>query len=143
MAYIPINAKWYVGELIEQITVEGDPRSVVHKNLILIRADSPEQAYEKAVALGHEAEDSYENPAGKKVRTVFRGLGELNVIHDDLDHGTELLYEEHIGVTNEEIEKWVQAKNELTIFRPTGPLKSPDYRVREVVEDAVRFHNDS
>lgn len=143
MAYIPINAKWYIAEVIEQITVEGDPRTIAHKNLVLIRADSPEQAYEKAIALGHEAEDSYDNPAGKKVHIVFRGLGELNVIHDDLDHGTELLYEEHIGVANAEIEKWVLAKNELTVFRPTASLKSPDYSVREVVEDATRLRNDS
>ena len=36
MAYIPTDAKWYVAELIEQITIEGDSRSVVHKNLVLI-----------------------------------------------------------------------------------------------------------
>ena len=82
MAYIPTNAKWYISELVEQISVDGDPRNVVHKNLVLIRADSPEEAYQKALLLGREREISYENPAGKQVRFRFRGLSELNVISD-------------------------------------------------------------
>jgi len=32
MAYIPTDAQWYVAEIVEQITVEGDSRNVVHKN---------------------------------------------------------------------------------------------------------------
>src|SRR5437762_11462660 len=59
MAYIPENAKWYIATLIEEITVQGDARNVVHKNLVLVRADSPGEAYEKAQLLGKQAEASY------------------------------------------------------------------------------------
>ena len=81
MAYIPESAKWYLAEIVEEIIVEGDARNVVHTNLVLVRADSPEEAYEKAVQLGTAVEMSYENLAGKRVTFRFRGLHDLNVIH--------------------------------------------------------------
>src|SRR5260370_3823593 len=119
MAHIPPEAQWYVAELVVEITVEDDPRNVVHKNLVLIRADSPEEAYEKALSLGREAETFYENPAGKQVRFKFRGLSELNVIQDELDHGAELLYEQKVEVSDEEIKRWVLPKELLAVFQPT------------------------
>jgi len=63
VAYIPENAKWYLAALIKEIVVEGDSRNVVHKNLVLVRADSPEQAYQNALDLGKQSEICYENPA--------------------------------------------------------------------------------
>ena len=50
MGYIPKNAKWYLAELVEEITISGDPRNVVHTNLVLVRADSAAEAYEKSLA---------------------------------------------------------------------------------------------
>jgi len=82
MGYIPKSAKWYLEDIVQQITVEGDPRSVVHTNLVLVRADSPEEAYQKAIELGAVGDQSYENPDGKRVTFRFRGLHDLNVIHD-------------------------------------------------------------
>lgn len=139
MAYIPINAKWYVAELVEEITVEGESANVVHKNLVLIRADSADEAYEKAQARGREAEDSYANPAGQQVCVRFRGITELNVVHDELEDGAELLYEEHVGVDSAEIQKWIPTKHQLAIFRQTERRKSPDYSAAEIVEDAERL----
>jgi hypothetical protein len=136
MAYVPPNAQWYVAELVEQITVAGDPRSVVHRNLVLIRADSPEDAYEKALLVGSDGEDAFENPAGKKVRIVFRGLSELSVVHDELDHGAELLYDERIGAPDEEIKRWLRPKEQLSVFRSIDRDKSPDYSSGEILQEA-------
>jgi hypothetical protein len=85
MAYVPNDAKWYLAWLVLEIIVEDDPRNIVHINLMLIRADSPGEAYEKAIELGKESEISYENPDGKSVVHVFRGIRDLNVIHDELE----------------------------------------------------------
>ena len=52
MGDIPENAKWYLADIVQEITVEDDPHNVVHTNLVLIRADSPEEAYQKAMELG-------------------------------------------------------------------------------------------
>jgi hypothetical protein len=56
MGYIPAGAKWYVAEIVAQIAVEADPRSVVHTNMVLVRAGSPEEAYAKANGLGKSQE---------------------------------------------------------------------------------------
>jgi len=143
MAYIPTEAQWYIAELVEEITVEDDPRNVVHKNLVLIRAGSPEGAYDKALSLGREAETSYENPAGKHVRFTFRGLSELNVIHDELDDGAELLYEQKVGVPHHEIEKWVLPKEQLAVFRSIAPGDWPDYSSKETMDDVERLTGNS
>jgi hypothetical protein len=92
MVYVPEGAGWYVAEIIEEITVGGDPRNVVHRNLVLIRADSPDEAYTKALEVGGQHEGSYTNPDGRLVSTSFRGLSHLDVVHDGLEHGAELMY---------------------------------------------------
>jgi Domain of unknown function (DUF4288) len=138
MAYIPKSAKWYLAEIIEQITVESDPRNVVHTNMVLVRADSPEEAYEKALDLGAAGDMSYENPDGKRVTFHFRGLRDLNVIHDELEHGAELVYSEDLDLDESEILRLVTPKEQLGIFLPISPSKGPDYRSRDVVDELYR-----
>ena len=138
MGYIPPNAKWYLADIVQEITVDGDPRNVVHTNAVLVRADSPEEAYEKAMELGTDGDLSYENPDGKLVTFRFRGLRDLNVIHDELEHGTELTYSEDIGVDESKIQKWVTTKEELGIFRPIEEPSGPNYSSREVMEEVYK-----
>jgi hypothetical protein len=139
MAYIPENAKWYVATMVEEITVEGDSRNVVHKNYILIRGDSPEDAYEKAYELGKKSDVSYENPKGRLVQIKFRGLSELNVIYDELEHGAELLYEELLGLPEEQVEALLRSKKDLGVFQPISPSVGPNYSSREVLENAKKL----
>jgi hypothetical protein len=96
----PLSRKTQVGniaQLVLEITVEDEVRNVVHIDYLLVRADSPEEAYEKAQRLGSEHETTYLNKDNKEVRIRFRGLRNLNVIYDDLEHGADLLYEEKLG----------------------------------------------
>ena len=123
MGYIPESAKWYLAEIVLQITVDGDPRNVVHTNLVLVRADSPEEAHQKAIELGTSGEQSYENPHGRQVVTRFRGLRDLNVIHDELKHGAEIIYSEDLGMDEPAIQKWVTLKEDLGVFRPSPGQK--------------------
>lgn len=128
MAYIPPDAKWYIAEIVQEYTIEGEPSNVVHTNMVLVRADSPEEAYDRAILLGKESEVSYENPQGKKVTLRFRGLRDLNVVHGELEHGAELIYEERVGMSEEELDKSVTRKEDLGVFRPLeqhgiGPTK--------------------
>ena len=106
MGYIPRNAKLYLAEIVQQITVEGDPRNVLHTNLVLVRADSPEDAYQKAMELGTAGEQSYENIDDKRVTFRFRGLHDLNVIHEALEHGGELIYSENMDLDESAIQEW-------------------------------------
>lgn len=135
MGYIPQDAKWYLADIVEQISVEGDSRNVVHTNLVLVRADSPEEAYQKALDLGMAAEQSFENPQGNLVTIHFRGLRDLNVIHDDLEHGAELSFQEELGMEEAEIAEWVRPKEELGVFRRIIPSKGPEFGAREILEE--------
>src|SRR5262245_66098679 len=83
MGFIPQGARWYLADIVLEHKVEGDPRNVVHINTHLIEATSPEQAYQKAFDRGRAAEQAYPNTDGKQVRVLFRGLRELNVIHEE------------------------------------------------------------
>ena len=79
MAETPLPARWYIAELTEEVAFEGNPRpDVIHRRTRLIFADSPEDAYEKALSLCAEHEPSYlnQNHPGALIR--FWGLRELN-----------------------------------------------------------------
>src|SRR5258708_29313561 len=103
MTDIPDGVKWYLAELVEEIQIAGESENVVHNNLILIRADSPEEAYTKALARGSEINGSYEDIDGRKGMSIFRGLSDLNPILDELEDGAEIAYEELQGLSEDEI----------------------------------------
>jgi len=126
MAFIPKDAKWYLAEIVEEFTFEGDPGNVVHTNWVLIRADSPEEAYEKSIEFGKESDRSYLNSDGVLVTLRFRGLRDLNVIHGELEHGTELIYSEDIDMDEAALGKWISPKEELGVFQPIRPREGPD-----------------
>ena len=139
MAYIPKDAKWYLAAMVEEITVEGDSRRIVHKNWTLIRGDSPEDAYRKAHELGRKSGVSYDNPTGRLVQIKFRGLSGLNVIYDELEHGAELIYDELLDLSEEDVEALIVPKQDLAVFQPISPSSGPDYSSRQVLEDAKRL----
>jgi hypothetical protein len=143
MSYIPSGAKWYVAELVEETTVEGDVRNVVHKNLVLVSADSPNNAYERACELGRQSETAFDNPAGAKVAIRFRGIAYLNVVHDRLEHGAELLFSENIGMSEADVVKLVVPKDRLAVFRPTQSSDGPDYSSQEIVDEAIKIAGSS
>jgi Domain of unknown function (DUF4288) len=138
MAFIPKDAKWYLAWLVEEITVEDDPRNIVHTNLMLVRADSPDEAYQGALELGKQSEMSYENPDGKSVVCTFRGIRDMNVIHDDLEHGAELNYEEKVGLSNDDIERMLTPRERLTIFRPDDDSPKPNFIAKDIAEELER-----
>ena len=111
MAYIPVDAEWYLADLIVEIWVEDDPRMTVHINTVLIHASSPNDAYEKALALGKEQIGApYLNPEGKRVESQFIGLKDLTVIHDKLQHGAELFFVERTDMQPEEVLAMAQSR---------------------------------
>jgi hypothetical protein len=134
MGFIPKDAKWYLADIVEEIRVEGDRRNVVHTNLILVRADSPDEAYERAMALGKRGNTKYRNPEGKIVTIRFRGLKELNVIHDELEHGSEIAFSRDVGVSETKIKNWILPRRKLEVFAPIRPHQGPDYASADVIE---------
>lgn len=120
MAFIPKGAKWYIAEVVLEHRIEDDSRNVVHINTLLVEAVSPEEAYNKAIALGQSSDIDYLNTDGKQVKVRFRGLRDLNVIHDPLEHGAELIYEEKVGLPESKIRQWVRPRDRMGVFAPIG-----------------------
>jgi hypothetical protein len=145
MGYIPLDAEWFLAELIQEITVDEDPRNLVWRNLTLIQAKSPEEAYEKALRLGREGNTEYENPAGKRVKISFRGISFLDVICDPLEDGAELMFHSLTSQSEEQIAMLLRPKEELSAFRPArildGPDDGPDVASKEVREEVRRQLN--
>lgn len=118
MAHIPADSKWYLAEIVEEFQIDGESDNIVHTNVVLVRADSPEEAYDRATALGREIEMTYTNPENKTVRAIYRGLRDLNVIFGELEHGTELIYSKQTGVSEADLARWISRKEDLGVFRP-------------------------
>lgn len=127
MGFIPIDARWYLADVVLEHRIEGESQNVVHVNTHLVEAGSPEKAYEKALALGRRSEHKYENTDGRQVRVVFRGLRELNVIHEELEDGAELMYTEDVGVSEEKLREWDRPKERLAVFAPIEEKHGPNY----------------
>jgi len=135
-----VKTEWYLAELVMKITVTDDPRNVVHQNLVLIRADSADQAYEKAIQVGKKEEISYDNPAGKAVHFHFEGVSDLvDIIEEDLEDGVELDFHYTVAMPDEKIRALVPPRDRLRAFLPprwTRPellAEGPDYTSGEVM----------
>src|SRR4029077_4682499 len=85
MSNSPEINRWYIAELTEEVTLEGDPQNVVHRKTRVIFADTPQDAYEKALTMITEHEIGYLNEHHKAIRTRFWGLRELTLSNEDMD----------------------------------------------------------
>lgn len=140
MANSSNNIKWYLAELVEEIHIDGESENIVHNNLVLIHADSPEEAYKKAVARGSAMNDTYEISPGKKVISTFRGLSDLNPILDELEDGATIAYEELTDLTAEEISEMVPEKDQLGAFQTDDDENDSN---SAVLEEAMRIIRNS
>ncbi len=134
MGFIPSNTTWFLADLVVARSIEDDPRTVVHINTVLVRADSAEEAYLRATEIGREEEHTYENTDGKLVTVVFRGLRELAVIHDELEHGAGLMYRERVVLTEEELGQMETPKEWLSVFAPRKASSGPNYMPGSVMD---------
>ncbi len=142
MAYNSEHARWYLAEIVTEMRMAGEHENIVHNNLILIRASSAEEAYEKAMARGHDMEETYQSPEGESVMVLFRGLSDLNVIQDELEDGAEIAYEEMVDMPEEDIEEMLQLKDDLGVFQPDEiDMDGPSYTSKDIVDEALRIIN--
>ena len=132
MANVPSDSHWYVASIVEELKVEDCSSNVVAVSILLVLAQTPEDAFEKAIELGKQRELSYYNTEGKKVTTIFRGIRDLNLVYDTLEHGAELMYYEQVGVSTEQIRRMVSPKTQLEVFRALNPRPFPNTMPSEI-----------
>jgi uncharacterized protein DUF4288 len=138
MGFIPKGACWYLADVVQEHRIDGESQNVVHINTHLIEAGTPEEAHAKALTIGREGEHEYSNVVGARVQVLFRGLRELNVIHEPLEDGAEIMYSERIGVPEAELRAWIKPKERLGVFaaiepRLDGPILMPGL-VKDLIE---------
>ena len=113
------NGEWYIVEIVEKYEPAGrnqiqDLRRVTTwGNHHLIKAKSPEEAFDKAVKLGEEKNYKFINSDGIEMESVFVGIGELLPLYEDIEDGAEIMWTDYGDISNRRTERFVKSKEEL------------------------------
>jgi Domain of unknown function (DUF4288) len=117
--------RWYIAELTEEVTLEGDPTNVVHKKTRVIFADTPQDAYEKALTMITEHEIGYINEHHKAIRTRFWGLRELSLTNEDMDRAG-MLPESRIGAARRRNSTGLSPEQQFALLLSLKPGALPN-----------------
>ncbi|UMB61414.1 DUF4288 domain-containing protein [Lutibacter sp. A80] len=113
------NGNWYIVEIIEKCEpVERNEKQELRRvttwgNHHLIKADSPEKAFDKAVKLGKEAEYKFTNSDKIEMEWIFVGIGELLPVYEDIEDGAELMWNDYGFISNRRTMRMPYKKKEL------------------------------
>lgn len=105
---------WYLAELVQQFYQPSTKTRSIWINFVLIRADHPETAYEKALKVGEKY--TYTQP-DTLVESSFLGLCGLYDIYDDLEDGAEVIFSEYEDIDDETLAKNLKPKHEWSAFK--------------------------
>ncbi len=113
------DIKWYLA--YEVLYFELAEPSVqqeyeVWENHVLIKADNPDEAYEKAMQHGFDTEHEI-LINGQKGYLKFKGLKKLVKIYEDLEDGSEIEWFEY-SLDKGKLDALVPMKEELHAFQP-------------------------
>ena len=110
---------WYIAEIIEKYepvirNKKSDLRRVTtYGNHHLIKADSPEEAFDKAVKLGEKSNYKFINSDKLEMKSSFVGIGELLPIYEDIEDGAELMWTDYGFISNRRTMKMPNKKEEI------------------------------
>jgi hypothetical protein len=102
---------WYLSREIiyfEFADQDDQDEYQVWENLILINAQSPEEAYQKALKHGSDSEGEV-TIDGRKGRSKFKGLKTLVPVYEDIEDGAEIEWLEYV-VEKDKLESLVTYK---------------------------------
>jgi len=116
--------QWYIADVIEEYRIEGYKRAFVWVNKHLIRANSGQLAYKKAIEIGKISNRKYKNTDNKRVHSIFRGLMNLLPIYEPLEDGAEIQWTDNGQMTEKAIRKLIAPKQRLQALQKTKELKS-------------------
>ncbi|WP_298903465.1 DUF4288 domain-containing protein [uncultured Psychroserpens sp.] len=114
------KGNWYIVEIIEKCEpVDRNEKQDLRRvttwgNHHLIKANSPERAFDKAVKLGKEAEYKFTNTDKLEMEWIFVGIGELLPIYEEnIEDGTELMWRDYGFISDRRTNRLVFDKKEL------------------------------
>ncbi len=112
MYYLP-GTRWYIAELIEEISLGGFPRKILHRNSRFIFANSPDEAYEQAMALGDEIPLPADMADEPFTRIRFWSLSHLNVVREDFSSEADPLAAQFIPQRSSTPPAWAPSPDPL------------------------------
>lgn len=119
------DVKWYLSYEVLYFEL-ADPSAqqdyLVWENLILIHANDPEEAYEKAVRHGLASEEEV-RINGQEGYCRFKGLKKLIKIYEEIEDGAEIEWREY-ELSKVAIEALIPPKQELHAFQPLPPAEN-------------------
>lgn len=113
------NGNWFFVEIIERMEpVDSDQtnplrRCTVWGNYHLIKAATPEQAYDKAVALGKEGCYTFRNSDKIDMKWEFVGIGNLLPVYEDIEDGAEIMWSDYGFISAKRSDRFVLTKKQL------------------------------
>jgi hypothetical protein len=118
MTFVRSGWNWYVAQLVLESKVQDEPRPIVQIESILLHAESPNAAYEKATELCASPEHAYRNSSGVPVRQSYIGIHDIDNLqveapHDGLTLSVQRL-DEMCGIDAITL---AHSREELTLFR--------------------------
>lgn len=109
---------WYLAYEVlyfeEENYLAEDDDIVVWENLILVKAEDAQEAFEKAIS-GGKLNEGDVTIDGKQGRCKFAGLSRLIPIYEEIVDGAELEWKES-QLTMKELADMIPPKNELLAF---------------------------
>jgi hypothetical protein len=117
----PVN--WYVASVLIRFETEEENlenlnrRCLAWENYHIIKANSPDEAYKKAIKLGKSQVQKYKNSDGANVQWIFEGLTMLVPIYEELNDGAEIGWTEHENKAVKTIKNLVKPKEKLEVFQ--------------------------
>ncbi|RXR20260.1 DUF4288 domain-containing protein [Flavobacterium stagni] len=113
------NNNWYIVEIIEKCepvirNENQDLRRVsTWGNFHIVKAETPKIAYEKAVKIGKDAEFKFINSDKVEMEWIFVGIGNLIPIYEDIQDGSEIMWEDYGFISNRRAERFALSEKEL------------------------------
>ncbi len=102
------NGKWYIAEIIEKCEhVNRNETQELRRvktwgNFHIIKAETPKIAYDKAVKIGKKAEYKFTNSDKLEMEWIFIGIGNLIPIYEDIEDGSEIMWENYGNISNQQ-----------------------------------------
>jgi hypothetical protein len=115
---------WWIATIVERYEHFDENKTNLNRrctawmNTVLIKADSRDEAYRKAIAQGKMSTDSICGPeGGRQGHWVFEGLASLLPIYEKLEDGAEIMWEQAVNITVKTVKTSVKEKRKLECFQ--------------------------
>jgi hypothetical protein len=113
------NGNWYIAEIIEKCEpVNRNESQELRRvktwgNFHIIKAESPKIAYDKALKIGKNGEYKFNNSDNIEMEWIFIGIGNLIPIYEDIEDGSEIMWEDYGNISNKRAMRFPISKEKL------------------------------